>query len=192
MWRPKKPLNVTWVSIINSCKSEIRLAADYIVNETLEREGLNAVRTKHSPPPPPPAASLWRRESRARVERKRVGDNRRGKRGSEVPAFLLFPPSNARLLFFYHCCFHWNTQREPLQRRKNKTCSFLLLKHPLSCYNCLCYSNPLGAECMGPSRWLKEPRCQSVYIIPKNQSLSKFWSYYNLKHNSMRKEQGKT
>ena len=51
MWRPKKPLNVTWVSIINSCKSEIRLAADYIVNETLEREGLNAVRTKHSLPP---------------------------------------------------------------------------------------------------------------------------------------------
>ena len=37
--------------MINSCKSEIRLAADYIVNETLEREGLNPVRTKHSLPP---------------------------------------------------------------------------------------------------------------------------------------------
>ena len=127
----------------------------------------------------PPAASLWRREARARVERKRVGDNGKRKRGSEAPAFLLFPPSNARLLFYYYyyyyyyyyCCFHWNTQREPLQRRKNKTCSFLLLKYPLSCYNCLCYSNPLGAECMGPSRWLKEPRCQYVHNSEKSVAI---------------------
>ena len=169
MWRPKKPLNVTLVSIINSCKGEIRLAADYIVNETLAREGLNPVRTKH---PLPPAASLWQREARARVERKRVGDNGKGERGSEAPAFLLFSPSNARLLFYYYyCCFHWNTQREPLQRRKNKTCSFLLLKYPLSCYNCLCYSNPLSAECMGLSRWLKEPRCQYVHNSEKSVAI---------------------
>ena len=106
-----------------------------------------------------------------RVERKRVGDNGKGKRGSEVPTFLLFPPSNERLLFFYYCCFHWNTQRKPLQRRKNKTCSFLLLKYPLSCYNCLCYSNPLGAECMGPSRWLKEPRCHFVHNSEKSVAI---------------------
>ena len=40
-----------------------------------------------------------------RVERKRVGDNGKGKRGSEVPTFLLFPPSNARLLFFLSLLF---------------------------------------------------------------------------------------
>ena len=59
MWRPKKPLNVTWVSIINSCKSEIRLAADYIVNETLESVGLNAVIKKHNLPPPPPPSGVF-------------------------------------------------------------------------------------------------------------------------------------
>ena len=40
-----------------------------------------------------------------RVERKRVGDNGKGKRGSEVPTFLLFPPSNERLLFFIIAVF---------------------------------------------------------------------------------------
>ena len=189
MWRPKKPLNVTWVSIINSRKSEIRLAADYIVNETLERQGLNPVRTKHSLPPSGVFVTQGGSGEGRKKERGGQWEGKERKWGSRL--FTLSTVQRA-LAFFYYCCFHWNTQREPLQRRKNKTCSFLLLKHPLSCYNCLCYSNPLGAECMGPSRWLKEPRCQSVYIIPKNQSLSKFWSYYNLKHNSMRKEQGKT
>ena len=163
MWRPKKPLNVTWVSIINSCKSEIRLAADYIVNETLPREGLNPVRTKHS-------LSKRRRcggEGRKKARRGQWEGKER-KWGSHL---FTLPTVQRALAFFYYCCFHWNTQREPLQRRKNKTCSFLLLKYPLSCYNCLCYSNPLGAECMGPSRWLKEPRCHFVHNSEKSVAI---------------------
>ena len=141
MWRPKKPLNVTWVSIINSCKSEIRLAADYIVNETLPREGLNPVRTKHSLS----KRRRWGGEGRKKARRGQWEGKER-KWGSHL---FTLPTVQRALAFFYYCCFHWNTQREPLQRRKNKTCSFLLLKHPLSCYNCLCYSNPLG-----PSAWV--------------------------------------
>ena len=158
MWRPKKPLNVTWVSIINTCKSEIRLADDYIVNETLPREGLNPVRTKHSLPP----SGVFVTEGGSGEGRKKVrGGQWEGKERKWGSRLFTLPTVQRALAFFYYyyCCFHWNAQREPLQRRKNKTCSFLLLKHPLSCYNCLCYSNPLGAECMGPSRWLKEPRC---------------------------------
>lgn len=67
------------------------------MNETLAREGLNPVKTKHSLPF---RGVLWRREAGTRIERKRVGDNGKGKIGSEAPAFSLFPLSNARLLFF--------------------------------------------------------------------------------------------
>ena len=168
MWRPKKPLNVTWVSIINSRKSEIRLAADYIVNETLERQGLNPVRTKHSLPP---SGVFVTQGGSGEGRKKERGGQWEGKERKWGSRLFTLPTVQRALAFFYYCCFHWNTQREPLQRRKNKTCSFLLLKHPSSCYNCLCYSNPLEAECMGPSRWLKEPRCQYVHNSEKSVAI---------------------
>ena len=37
--------------------------------------------------------------------------------GEREAAFSLFPSSPARFLFFDHCFFHWDTQREPLRRK---------------------------------------------------------------------------
>ena len=124
-------------------------------------------------PPPPPAASLWRREARAMVERKRVGDNGKGKRGSEAPAFFTLPSVQRALVFVFIIAVFIGIPSESLcrgERTKHVAFSFLL-KYPLPCYNCLCYSNPLGAECMGPSRWLKEPRCQYVHNSEKSVAI---------------------
>ena len=38
--------------------------------------------------------------------------------GKIEAAVSLFPSSPARFLFFDHCFFHWDTQREPLRRKE--------------------------------------------------------------------------
>jgi len=50
----------------------------------------------------------------------------RGKRGRETPIFSLFPSSPARLLFFDHCFFYWDTQWKPacLGERDKLDCGF--------------------------------------------------------------------
>ena len=171
MWRPKKPLNVTWVSIINSCKSEIRLAADYIVNETLAREGLNPVRTKHSLPP----SGVFVTEGGSGEGRKKArGGQWKGKERKWGSRLFTLPTVQRALAFFIIIIAVFiGIPSESLcrwERTKHVAFSFLL-KYPLSCYNCLCYSNPLGAECMGPSRWLKEPRCQYVHNSEKSVAI---------------------
>ena len=42
-------------------------------------------------------------------------------------AFSVFPSSRAGFLLFDHWYFHWDTQREPLQRKERLSCPWIAL-----------------------------------------------------------------
>ena len=53
-----------------------------------------------------------------RKKKKARGARWEGGREEKSFPFSLFPSSSARVLFFDYCYFHWDTQRETLQRRE--------------------------------------------------------------------------
>ena len=58
--------------------------------------------------------SFWERDKESARDTMGI----RTKRAKRPPAFSLFPSSPARFLFSHYCYFYWDTQRDPLRRRK--------------------------------------------------------------------------